>query len=148
MGQYIYVNRFRWAFYPPRDRTAHTPMRIDENRVCIVDTIYHYDVDLYRLTLRLFFFSTDLISPSLKILLSSTQERNRLSIASAVNTIIEKEKYNLPLEIFTQPLKKKPSLLLDFALRKLEKKVADRIINDTKIRNTYKTLIASLEKKS
>jgi hypothetical protein len=65
-----------------------------------------------------------------------------------VYSIIDKNENNLPLDIFTQPLEKKPSLLIKFALKKLKNKASARIVNDTRIRDNYQTLIANLKKKS
>lgn len=136
-----------WMLSFPKDVVCPS-VRIDRYRVSVVHTTYDYDINLLNLNLRLTSSPIDLVDPSLKILLSNTPECNKASIASPVYSIIGKNKNNLPLDIFTQPLEKKSSLLLDFALRKLEKKVADRVANDIRIRDNYRTLIAINAKKA
>lgn len=145
----IYISKYYgWWLLPYLKGVAYPPVRIDRDRVFVVHTIYSYDINLLNLNLRLTSSLIDLVDPSLKILLSNTSECNKASITSAVYSIIDKNENNLPLDIFTQPLEKKPSLLIKFALKKLKNKASARIVNDTRIRDNYQTLIANLKKKS
>lgn len=148
MSRHILINRFTWLVFLLIEGGRFTPMRIHDNRVTVDHTMYCYDVNLYHLSLQLRDIPYALLKPSLKILMHSSAESNRIAIVSAVHNVIDKERNNLPLDFFTQPLEKKPFLLLNFALKKLEEQVSARIVNDIRIRDNYQTLITRLEKKS